>query len=255
MAVRLVRPLIDINAARRISMNLRPDDTVPGPIACRACDLNEVCRLCGLIALERGRTQRTLGALRAVRTGTPLFRAGSPADALYAVRQGMFKRVHVDADGEEHILGVVLPGDVVGLEAFSADTYGSDVIALQPAVCCELPLPLLNEHSARVRELGSALIRLLSNAVAPAVHQARGPIRKRVTTLLLQLAERLERRGLDNREFALGLSRREMADLLDTRIETVSRTMQALHRERRVLVRGNRVSILSLGSPEALAPR
>jgi CRP/FNR family transcriptional regulator len=226
----------------------RSEPAVPGPIACRSCDLNEVCRLCGLIALERGPARRTFGALRTVRTGAPLFRGGTPSDAIYAVRQGMFKRVHVDADGEEHLLGVVLPGDVVGLESFSSTRYASDLIALQPAVCCELPMPLLNEHSARVRELGAALITLLSRAVAPVVHHARGPIRKRVTSLLLELSQRFERRGLDGRRFTLGLSRREMADLLATRIETVSRTMQALHREHLVRVQGNRVSLLGLGS-------
>jgi CRP/FNR family transcriptional regulator, anaerobic regulatory protein len=224
------------------------DDSVLGPIACRSCDLNEVCRLCGLMAFDRGQGRKAVGALRAVRPGAPLYRAGARADALYAVRQGMLKRVQVSAEGEEHILGVVLPGDVVGLEAFSMETYASDVIAVQPAICCELALPMLGEEGARVRELSAAIIRLLSRATAPGVDHARGPVRARVTGLLLALASRLERRGLDGREFSLGLSRREIADLLDTRIETVSRMMQALHREKSIRVRGNQVSLLKLAA-------
>lgn len=217
-----------------------------GPIACRSCDLNEICRLSGLIAFEGGRGRQPTGSLRTLRRGAPLFRAGAPAHSLYAVRQGMLKTVQISAEGEEHILALHTPGEVLGLEAFGIGTYASDVIALQPAVCCELPLPLLSEYGARARELGSALVRLLSRATAPHLNPTRGSIRQRVTGFLLDLATRLERRGLDGRQFALGLSRQEIADLLDTRIETVSRTMQQLNREQAIRVRGNKVNLLSL---------
>ena len=68
-----------------------------------------------------------------------MFRAGDPAHSLYAVRQGLLKTVHVNADGDEQILALNTPGEVLGLEAFSAGTYANDVIALQAVVCCELP--------------------------------------------------------------------------------------------------------------------
>jgi CRP/FNR family transcriptional regulator, anaerobic regulatory protein len=217
-----------------------------GPIACRSCDLNEICRLSGLIAFDGGRGRQPTGALRAVRAGAPLFRAGAPAHSLYAVRQGMLKTVCVSADGDEHILALNTPGDVLGLEAFSTGTYASDAIALQPVVCCELPLRLFGEHGMRVGELAAALVRLLSRAVAPRFNPARGSIRQRLTNFLLDLGARLEDRGLDGRQFALGLSRQEIADLLDTRIETVSRMMQQLNREQAIRVRGSRVSLLAL---------
>lgn len=217
-----------------------------GPIACRSCDLNEICRLSGLIAFEGGRSRQPTGALRTVRRGAPLFRAGAPAHSLYAVRQGMLKTVQVSADGDEHILALHTPGEVLGLEAFGMGTYASDAIALQPAVCCELPLPLLGEYGTRAHEIGSALVRLLSRATASHVNPTRGSIRRRVTIFLLDLAARLERRGLDGNQFTLGLSRQEIADFLDTRIETVSRMMQQLNREHAIRVRGSKVSLLAL---------
>lgn len=221
------------------------DANSPGPVACSACDLNEVCRLSGLIALEGGLVRRTTGTLRAVRQGTHLYRNGARANSLYAVRQGLLKIVQVTADGDEHTLGVAAPGEVLGFEAFSHGTYATDAIALQPVVCCELPLSML-EQGARIRELATALLRLLSRATEPRLQQTRGSIRTRVTQFLLDLSWRLERRGLDGRQFALGLSRREIADLLDTRIETVSRMMQRLHRERAIHVRHNTVTLLEL---------
>lgn len=224
------------------------DHETPGPIACRSCELNEVCRLCGLIALEGNRARQPIGALRNVAAGAALFRAGAPAHSLYAIRQGLLKAVSVTADGDERVLAVHTPGEVLGLEAFSLGSYAHDAIAVQPAVCCELPLPLLGDRGARVHELGAALVRLLSRAVAPRPDLARGSARQRVTAFLLDLAARLEERGFDGRRFALGLSRQELSNLLDTRIETVSRTIQRLHRERAIQVCGGSVQLLALSA-------
>lgn len=220
-----------------------------GPVGCRSCDLHEICRLTGLIAYDSGRSRQSTGTLRSVPAGAALYRAGDPAHMLYAVRQGLLKTVHVSAEGDEQVLALNAPGEVLGLEAFSRGAYANDVIALQPVVCCELPMRLLGEHGARVGELDEALIRLLSGNMALQPSPARGPIRQRVTRFLLDLGSRLSRRGLDGRQFALGLSRREIADLLATRIESVSRVMQQLHREQAIRVRGSKVNLLGLALP------
>lgn len=227
---------------RRLSTHGEP----PGPIACRSCDLNEVCRLSGLIALEPGRTRGSTGTLRTIEPGASLFRTGAPGVAIYAVRQGLLKSVRVTAEGEERVLGIHAPGDVLGLEAFGLRTYAYDAIALQPVVCCELRLSTLIEESTRVRELGAALVQLLSRATEPRLQLAYGSIRQRVTAFILDLAQRLERRGLEFRQFTVGLSRQELAALLDTRIETVSRMMQRLNREGAIEVAGSSVRLLTL---------
>ncbi len=217
-----------------------------GPVGCRSCDLHEICRLTGLLAFDTGRSRQSTGALRPVRAGEPLYRAGDPAHNLYAVRQGMLKSVHVGPDGDQQIVAYYAPGEVLGLESFSGGIYSCDVIALQPVVCCELPARLLADQQKHVAEFGSALIRLLSHAIAPRPDFARGSIRSRVTNFLLDLGARLASRGLDGRQFALGLSRRDIADLLGMRIETASRTIQQLNREGAIRVRGSRVWLLSL---------
>ena len=220
-----------------------------GPIACRSCDLHEICRLSGLIAFNGGRGHPQTGGLRTLQAGEVLFRAGDSAHCLYAVRQGLLKTIHLDADGNEEVLALNTPGEVLGLEALGNGTFANDVIALRTVVCCEMPLSQLDEHGKRFRELGSALVRLLSKVIAPRRHPARGSVRHRLTTFLLDLGGRLQNRGLDGRQFALGLSRQDIADLLDTRIETISRMMQRLNREQAIRVRGNKVKLLGL-APE-----
>lgn len=226
---------------RRLPMDCGP----PGPVACRSCDLNEVCRL---MALEAGPKGQALGALRTVEAGAPLFRAGMPAQSIYAVRQGLLKSVRVTLEGEEHVLGIHTPGELLGLEAFGLRVHAYDAIALQPVVCCELPMPMLSEWSTRVRELSTALICLLGRAAEPRLHPARGSVRQRVTAFLLDLAQRLQRHGLESSHFSIGLSRQELADLLDMRLESVSRLFQRLAREQAIRVHGSSITLLTLSA-------
>lgn len=217
-----------------------------GPIPCRACDLNTLCRLTGLIAYSAGRPRQATGALRSLRSGAALFRAGAPARALFAIRQGMVKLVYVNADGEEQIVSFHTPGEVVGLEAFGTDTYVCDAIASGPVQCCEVPVPRLDEQGAGTAEVAGTLVHLLGRAAAARVALARGSARERITNFLLDLSRRLGERGFDAKRFRLTMSRMEIANLLDARIETVSRILQQLHRERAIHVSGDRVQLLDL---------
>lgn len=238
--------LIKLNIMRTTARTAAMDTSAPGPIACRSCDLHEVCRLCGLIAIGDHHGLQRTGALRTLRAGTHLYRAGDAAHTLFAVRQGMLKTVEVGIEGEEHIVRVNTPGDVLGTEAFGTRIYAHDVVALQPVVCCELPLSLLSDQYARVRELAAALISLLSRTSTPRPALARGTIRERVGALMLDYARRLESRGLDGQRFSFGLTRQEIASLLDTRIETVSRTIQQMARDGEIDIAGQWVTLRKL---------
>jgi CRP/FNR family transcriptional regulator len=245
-----IPPLTDIEQVALMSQSRKRPTTegsITAPIACRSCDLNEVCRLCGLIALESGGKKQS-GALRSVEPGGSLLRSGTPAQSIYAIRQGMVKTVRVTAEGDEAVLDIHTPGEVLGLEGFGTGSYSCDAIAVGRVVCCELPLPSLGEQSARASQLSMALLRLMSRAVRPRVPATRGPVRQRVVSFLLDLAQRLAQRGLNGRQFSLGVSRQELANLLDARLETISRQIQQLHRERAIHIKGNLVTLLTLGS-------
>lgn len=225
-----------------------------GPIACRACDLNAICRITGLLAYEGGRPRQPTGALRALRPGASLFRAGAPAHALFAIRQGTVKLTQVTPEGDERIVSFHTPGEVLGLEAFALGAYVCDATALDAVQCCELPLPLFSERGVQTAELANAVVQLLSRAAAVRPSLARGSARERVVNFLLDISRRLAERGLDAAQLKLSMSRLEIANLLDTRIETVSRTLQQLNRERAIHVRGDRVRLLTLGSTATSAP-
>lgn len=217
------------------------------PIACRDCDLNELCRLAVLIAHHDGRDSRTaVGTWRTIERGAALFRTGDAANGLFAVRQGMIKSVHLTEDGHERIVAFHTPGEVIGVEAFRADAYICDAIAVEPSLCCELPLPEHGAQSPHAHSVLTSIVRLLSTAAPLTAPLTRGSARERVTRFLFDLSTRLQKRGMNGRHFKLPMSRTEIANILDTRVETVSRTLQQLHREGAICVRGSTVELLDL---------
>src|SRR5262245_20069249 len=201
------------------------------PIACAACDLNSICRVMGLIPPESPGPRLSSGMHRSIRAGAMLYQAGLPASALFAIRRGTVKLVSATSEGGRRIVSFHVPGEVLGLEAFGRGTYVCDAIVLEPAQYCELPLALLGDRSSRAGSLATELIKLLSLATAPRRDLARGKARERVVNFLLDLSQRLASRGLEATELKLSMSRLEVADLLDMRIEAVSRALQDLNRE------------------------
>lgn len=234
-----------------MSIRARPKraDARPRPIACRDCDLNELCRLAVLIAHREGRERPAAGSFRMIDSGTALFRSGDAATSLFAVRQGTIKTVHLSEDGHERITGFHVPGEVIGLEAFAFATYRCEAIAVEHSVCCELPLPRQPER-LHVQGLLPAMLDLLGAAVAPKVPLTRGSARERVTRFLQDHGERLRRRGLNGQRLRMSMSRSDIANLLDTRVETVSRILQQLHRERAIHVHGSTIELIDLARAE-----
>jgi CRP/FNR family transcriptional regulator len=94
-----------------------------------------------------------------------LFRTGDPFDAVYPVHFGFFKtRVTAD-DGREQITGFPMPGDVLGFDAISANSFRCDAIALEDAEVCVVPFRQLESLSREFDSLQRQLHRVLSREI------------------------------------------------------------------------------------------
>jgi len=216
------------------------------PVACASCDLADICRLRSIDQERIPKHCRSPEPIRSLSQGAYLFRAGGRAQYLYAVRHGAFKTVTVSADGEEQVLGFHLPGDALALDAIHEGRHRHDVIALTDSSCCAVPLTRFADQCARLPSLAMATMQLLSREIAEQsarLDVARGPARRRVLGLLLDLGARMQRRGFNGTELRLGMYRRDIASFLDTRIETVSRMLRRLQREGVIGLHGRQISL------------
>jgi CRP/FNR family transcriptional regulator len=115
-------------------------------------------------------------------------------------------------------------------------------------------LPALERQTARTTELAAQVVRLLSSTVPVQLPLARGSARERVVNFLLDLSRRQRARDCDATRIKLSMTRCEIANLLDTRVETVSRVLQQLHREAAIQVRGNRIRLMGLAPAKTQPP-
>lgn len=192
---------------------------------------------------ERAREAARLCQPQGLRRGAYLFREGASADALYFPAEGRIKVIRETEDGQEVILRVLSPGEILGgAGGWGAATYPATAIAVEDAVVLRLPtsafaallgthpdlgLALVRELAARLREAESRIIELQTQRAE-----------RRLAWTLLRLANKTGVRSATGIAITTPLTRQDLAELTGTTIGTVSRTISAW--ERRGLVAAGR---------------
>lgn len=161
--------------------------------------------------------------------GHALVRMGETATSLYTLRSGMIKLVRNTVDGRQRIVRVLRAGDVIGLEALMGPAYESDAIALSPTKACRIPLQVIQRLNRETPRLHQRLLekwhRSLKEADDWLAELNFGNARQRVAGLVLKM------RSAHDASVATLFSREDMGAMLDLKLETVSRTLNAFARE------------------------
>jgi len=179
-------------------------------------------------------------AVRFAGRDMPLIRAGDRDAALVLIRSGFAFRSCVLADGRRSILQVLLSGDIGGLDNLVLARAGEDITAASRVGYHILPGSAVRDLLAD-RSVGMWLFALLAEARCRADRLAasigRLDAQARICVLLLDIHDRLLRRGLINRpSFNLPLTQEQMADHLGLTLVHVNRTLRRLREERLVML-------------------
>lgn len=212
------------------------------PTQCATCPVRERAACAALDEGERAELAR-LGRRRRVAKGETVFAAGDSSDRCATLISGALKIAAHGEDGTERILSLVHPAGFVG-EMFAPVAH-HDVIALTDSELCEFGRGDYEKAVDRFPALAKALLRRsaedLFEARSLVELQARRGSRGRVAGLLLAMARAASHSPCHAAErFDLPLSRGEMAGVLGLTIETVSRQLTALEREKVIERRGAR---------------
>ena len=129
---------------------------------CHNCRLRTLCLPDNLPVEDVGRLAGIVQRRKLVSRGTLLFQAGQRFNSIYAVRTGAVKTTTLMANGDEHISGFHLPGEVIGLDAIVSRDHPSTAVALETASVCEIPYAELENLSDRTPALQHQLMRIMS---------------------------------------------------------------------------------------------
>lgn len=224
---------------------------------CHNCRLRALCLPDNLPVEDVGKLAGIVQRRKPVSRGTHLFQAGQRFSSIYAVRTGAVKTSTLMANGDEHISGFHLPGEVIGLDAIVSRDHPSTAVALETASVCEIPYVELENLSDRTPALQRQLMRIMSRELLAEQGTnhllTRRSAEQRLAVVLLKFSERFASRGLSAQRFRLPMSRLDLGNYLGLVPETMSRTFRRLEEQGLVSIAGKEIEIIDICAMQGLA--
>ncbi|MHB8471675.1 MAG: fumarate/nitrate reduction transcriptional regulator Fnr [Gammaproteobacteria bacterium] len=216
--------------------------------ACSSCSLRELCLPIGLEAADMDRLDRLVTKRKQLRRGEHVFRVGAPFQFLFAIRTGFFKTYELHEDGQEHISGFHMAGEIIGMDAISTDHNTCNAVALEDSELCEIPFPQLETLCREIPALQHQFHKLMSREIIRdhGTIMLLGGMRaeERLAAFLLNLSQRYAARGYSATQFHLRMTRAEIGHYLGMKLETVSRTLTKFQDQGLITVDNKYVELL-----------
>jgi CRP/FNR family transcriptional regulator len=179
---------------------------------------------------------------RLVRAGDAIYRQGDKFTTLHLIHAGLFKVVSRLQDGRERIVHLGLKGDWLGLDGLAAGVHDCEGIALDTGeiwgVSYESIVQASATHPSILSSVLTAACLELVEGRALAMALCTLPARARVAQFLRNWVDSLEQRGLRSDGIKLQLSREDIGKYLGMTLETVSRALTQLARDRLIQFSG-----------------
>jgi CRP/FNR family transcriptional regulator, anaerobic regulatory protein len=223
---------------------------------CQECSLSKLCIPIAVSADEISKLEEIIRQGRMHSRGDYIFEQHSSFKSCFAVRSGAIKTFTLSEEGEEQVTGFYLPGEIIGLDSVSMDSYSCSAVALERTSVCEIPLDRFEDLSARIPSLQHHFFLLLSKEIQESrqlsMLLSKNTAEERIASLLLSLSSRFQRRRLSETRFKLPMPRSDIGNYLGLAVETVSRVLTRFQNQGLIKVQGRDVEILDLNSLQVL---
>jgi CRP/FNR family transcriptional regulator len=186
-----------------------------------------------------------------------LYTEGNGATHLYALRSGRVKLVRVDAFGRAHVVALLGSGDLFGIEAIFADSYGTGAEALTHCELCLCSSDQIKSLMTGVPRVAADLARYLHRQLCLArdwqvLASAPSAQAKLAGYLLRGLPEAPDLEGV---RVARDLKLRDLGGILGISAETVCRALTDLRTRGIVKTGASGICVLDIEALRQLASR
>jgi len=224
-------------------------------VSCNNCSLDNICLPRGLSQAEIDNISKVVKAKKTLQRGDFIYREGDKFKGILAIKSGSAKLVANDSHGNEHILNILLPGELLGFDGLSSDKHSCAAIALETMTFCILPADSMEQLFQNLPGLTRELFRHSGEKMLEDKNQlvlSKRPAEERLAYFLISLSERLKRRGFSSSEFKLSLTRQEIGNHLGLALETVSRLLKKFEHDGLITVRNRFIHIKDIHSLKKL---
>lgn len=190
------------------------------------------------------------------RPGQLIIGEGHRIDAVYIVVEGTVKMSKSAHDGKEQTLYLLRPRELFGMcAAFSDCIFPANAITLKKSTLLAVPNKVLDDLSKKDPTILRNILSILSNRLKESMSLIESlslmETPKRVASFLL--FSNLKQACTTGAVAKLEISQRELAKMLGTTPETISRVLRKLEREEIIHLEGKNIRIFNCEALKELA--
>ena len=168
-----------------------------------------------------------------------IFIEGEPGEAFYYIKSGKVKVYRTYEDGKEHIIHIFNEGNVFGeATLFSSIPYPASAMVYEDAVIGIIKNLDLEYLVKQNFELALKIIKVLTQRLVFAQNKIKdlafNDVFARTASLFLKLAKEYGKPGSSGQVIDIQLSRQELADMVGTTRETISRIVSKFKKEKSI---------------------
>ncbi len=177
--------------------------------------------------------------------GQCIYQTGQPFKHLYTVHSGMFKSVHLTPQGEERILEVFIPGQVMGFDGIRDGQYQTTVTALSDGSICTIPFEQLNRLAHQYQAIQNRLLKMMSEKILQfEMAQNENNAEQKVIQFVFTVSDLYHSRGFSAVQFPFPISQRDWANYLGLAEETLSRTLARFRKQELMVIKDKQITLI-----------
>lgn len=179
-----------------------------------------------------------------------IFMEGEPGEAFYYIKSGKVKVYNTYADGHEHILYIFSEGDVFGeATLFNNINYPASAIVYEDAVIGMIKNRDLEQLIMENSELSLKIIKILVRKLVFSQQKLKeltfNDVFSRTASQILKLSKDYGRKCDMGTVLDIQLSRQEMAEMIGSTRETVSRVISRFKKEKAIAEDKDKIIIIN----------
>ncbi|KAB3537731.1 Crp/Fnr family transcriptional regulator [Alkaliphilus pronyensis] len=185
---------------------------------------------------------------RNYRKGTIIFMEGDTGEAFYFIKTGSVKVYKTAPDGREHIFTILGEGDIFAeVTLFNDMKYPASAEALEDSCIGMIKNRALEELVIANSNIGLSIIKVLSKKLFNSQQKVKvlalGDTYMRTAQIIIQLSNEHGVYTNNGIQLRLTISRQELANMIGTARETVSRALGQFKKEGSIDISGKKIII------------
>ncbi len=195
-----------------------------------------------------------IAVLKEFQKGEMIFTEGDQGDGFYVVIEGLIKIFKVSTEGKEQILHIFGSGEPIGeVPVFSGQKFPASALTLKKSQVLFFPrrafVELLAAHTSLALNMLAVLSMRLRQFTVQIENLSLKEVPGRLAAYLLYLTEEQDNRKV----VTLSISKGQLASLLGTIPETLSRILTKMSTQQVISVKGRNIQLLDLEGLQGLA--